>query len=161
MKILFDFGIGIQSHWVWLALMIIFAVIEGFTMGLTTIWFALGALVMIFISFLPIPIVFQVMIFLVISTAFLIFTRPLAIKKFKTGKVKTNVDSLIGKNAIVTKKITEFEKGEIKLNGQIWSARTENGIVLDEGVKCTVMRIEGVQAIVNVLEETKDEKIEN
>jgi len=157
MKILLDFGIGIPSHWIWLALTVLFAVIEGLTLGLTTIWFALGALVMIFISFLPIPLVFQIMIFLAISTAFLIFTRPLALKKFKTGKEKTNVDSLIGKNALVTKKITEFEKGEIKLSGQIWSARAEESAILEEGAKCTVIRIEGVQAIVKAFEE----KIEN
>jgi len=148
MKILFDSGIDIDFHWIWLGLAIVLAVIEGLTMGLTTIWFAIAALVMVFVSFLPIPLVFQIMIFLAISSALLFFTRPIAIKKFKTGKVKTNVDSLVGMAALVTKQITEFDRGEVKLNGQIWSAKSEDGSTLQEGTKCEVVRIEGVQAIV-------------
>ena len=133
--------------------MIVLAIIEGLTMGLTTIWFAIAALIMVFISFLPIPFAFQVMIFLGISAILLFFTRPLAIKKFKTGKVKTNVDSLVGKNALVTKTITEFDRGEIKINGQIWSAKTEDGEALTEGTKCEIVCIEGVQAIVKIYNE--------
>ena len=142
-----DFGF-IEVRWIWVALFVIFAVIEGLTLGLTTIWFALGALVMVFLSFLPIPLPFQIIIFLTISAILLYFTRPLAIKKFKTGKEKTNVDSLVGMNALVTKKITEFDRGEVKLNGQIWSAKTQDGSTLEEGIKCEVVRIEGVLAIV-------------
>jgi membrane protein implicated in regulation of membrane protease activity len=148
MKILFDFGFSIDSHWIWLGIAVFMAIIEAFTFGLTTIWFALAALVMIFVSFLPIPFVFQVMIFLAISACLLVFTRPLALKKFKIGRIKTNVDSLAGKNALVLKQVTEFDRGEIKLNGQIWSAKSENGETINEGTKCKVVRIEGVQAIV-------------
>jgi len=61
------------------------------------------------------------------------------------------VDSLIGMHALVTKKISEFERGEVKLNGQFWTARSEDGSVINEGIKCEVVRIEGVQAIVRVL----------
>ena len=149
MYLLFDFG-GISPHWIWLGLTILFAIIEAFTLGLTTIWFALAGIVMIFFSLLPIPFEFQVLIFLIISSILLFFTRPLAIKKFKTGKEKTNVDNLVGKTALVTKQITEFDRGEVKLNGQIWSARLEEGsvITLEEGIKCEVLKIEGVQAIV-------------
>jgi hypothetical protein len=80
----------------------------------------------------------------------LYFTRPLAIKKFKTGKVKTNVDSLVGMSALVTRQIREFERGEVKLNGQFWTARSEDGSTINEGTKCEVVRIEGVQAIVRM-----------
>ena len=148
MKILLDFGVSVQSYWIWMGIAVIMAVIEGLTMGLTTIWFAIAALVMVFVSFLPIPLVFQIMIFLAISSGLLFFTRPIAIKKFKTGKVKTNVDSLVGMAALVTKQITEFDRGEVKLNGQIWSAKSEDGSTLQEGTKCEVVRIEGLQAIV-------------
>ena len=110
-------NLGIISvRWIWVALVIGFALIEVFTLGLTTIWFAIAALVMVFLSFLEIPLSFQILIFLSISAVLLIFTRPLAVKKFKVGKEKTNIDSLIGKHALVTKKIGEFEKGEVKLN---------------------------------------------
>jgi len=149
---LFDFGY-VSTIWVWVALTIVFAVIEVFTLGLTTIWFALASLVMVFLSFLPIPLVFQILIFLAISAVLLIFTRPVALKKFRAGREKTNVDSLIGKYALVTRKISEFENGEVKLNGQIWTARSQDGAELNEGTKCEVVRIEGVHAIVRVPDE--------
>ena len=144
-------------RWVWVALTIIFSVIEVFTFGLTTVWFALAALVMVFLSFLPIPLVFQIIIFLVISAFFLFFTRPIAIKKFKTGRVKTNVDSLVGKHALVIKQVGEFDRGEVKIGGQIWTALSDDGSVINEGTKCEVIRIEGVKAIVRALAEENHE----
>jgi len=145
----------VPIHWLWVALTVFFAVIEIFTLGLTTIWFAIAALVMVFLSFLHIPLVFQVLIFLAISAVLLFFTRPIAVKKLKIGKVKTNVDSLAGKCALVTKKITEFDNGEVKINGIIWTARTEDGSTLTEGSKCEIVRIEGVHAIVKTYNENK------
>jgi len=109
---------------------------------------------MVFLSFFKIPLQVQIIIFLLISAVLLYFTRPIAIKKFKTGKVKTNVDSLIGMHALVTRQIGEFERGEVKLNGQFWTARSEDDSVINEGTKCEVVRIEGVQAIVRVLPDT-------
>ncbi|MDR3020381.1 MAG: NfeD family protein [Treponema sp.] len=147
MKILTDFGY-ISLRWIWVALTILFSVIEVFTFGLTTVWFAIAAFVMIFVSFLNIPLLYQALIFLVISTTLLIFTRPVALRKFKVGREKTNVDSLVGKHALVVKPIGEFDKGEVKLQGQIWSARSEDGSTIDENTKCEVVRIEGVHAIV-------------
>jgi membrane protein implicated in regulation of membrane protease activity len=157
---LFDFGY-VSIRWIWVALTIIFSLIEAFTFGLTTIWFALAAFVMVFLSFLPIPLVFQIIIFLAISATLLIFTRPVAIKKLKIGREKTNVDSLVGKHALVTKQIGEFERGEVKLNGQIWTARSENDAKINEGTKCEVVRIEGVQAIVRVLSAGEEVSVEN
>ena len=142
-------------RWVWVALVIIFALIEAFTFGLTTIWFAISAFVMVFLSFIIKPLPVQIIIFLLIAGVLLFFTRPIAIKKLKTGKVKTNVDSLVGMHALVTKKISEFDRGEVKLNGQFWTSRSEDGSTIEEGTKCEVVRIEGVQAIVRVLKDTQ------
>ena len=141
----------IPPRWIWVGLTIIFALIEALTFGLTTIWFAIAALVMVFLSFTNMHIAWQVLIFLVISATLLIFTRPVAIKKLKAGKVKTNVDSLVGKHAIVTRKMSDMEKGEIKINGLFWSAHCEGNNELKEGDKCIIVRIEGVRAIVSPL----------
>ncbi|MDR2943159.1 MAG: NfeD family protein [Treponema sp.] len=151
---LFDFGY-VEIRWVWAVLVVVFALIEAFTLGLTTVWLALSALVMVFLSFLKILLPLQIIIFLLISAVLLFFTRPLAIKKFKTGKEKTNVDSLVGMPALVTRQIHEFERGEVKLNGQFWTARSEDGSVINEGTKCEVVRIEGVQAIVRISENSE------
>ena len=149
---LFSFGV-VPVWWIWVALVIVFALIEVFTLGLTTVWFAIAALVMVFLSFIKIPLTVQILIFLAIATLLLIFTRPLAIKKFKMGQEKTNVDSLIGKHALVVKTIGEFERGEVKINGLIWSAHSEDGKEITEGSKCEILRIEGVQLIVRLLME--------
>ena len=138
-------------HWVWTALVIIFALIEVFTLGLYTVWFAIAALVMVFISLLKIPFTYQLLIFLALSSVLLFFTRPLAVKKFKIGRVKTNIESLIGMHALVTMEITEFTTGEVKLNGQIWTAVDEKGKNIPVGTKCEVVRIEGVKAVVRPL----------
>lgn len=147
---LFDIGF-IPVRWVWVALVIIFALIEVCTMGLTTIWFALAALVMVFLSFLNISFPIQILIFLVLSGALLFLTRPLAIKKFKLGAEKTNVDSLIGKHALLVKGIGEFEKGEAQINGQRWSACAADQGEIKAGTRCEVIRVEGVRLIVRPL----------
>jgi membrane protein implicated in regulation of membrane protease activity len=149
---LFSFGV-VPVQWIWVALVIVFALIEIFTLGLTTVWFAIAALVMVFLSFAKIPLEIQILIFMAIATLLLVFTRPLVKKKLKIGQEKTNVDSLIGKHALVVKTIGEFERGEAKINGQIWSARSEDGKEITEGSKCEILRIEGVQLIVRQLME--------
>ena len=150
-NMLLPFGL-VNIWWIWVALVIIFAVIEICTLGLTTVWFAIAALVMVFLSFLKIPMPAQILIFLVISALLLIFTRPLAIKKLKMGKEKTNVDSLVGKHALIIKKVGEFNTGEAKVDGLIWTVRSENNTEIKEGAKAEVLRIEGVQLIVKELE---------
>ena len=140
-------------HWFWVALFVIFAVIELCTFGLHTIWFAIAALVMVFLSFFNIPLPVQGLIFLVISSVLLIFTRPIAIKKLKVGKEKTNVDSLVGRHVLVMKAVSEFEKGEVKIDGQIWTAQSEQNTPIPEGAKCEILRVEGVQLIIKALEE--------
>ena len=135
--------------WFWLGMAIIFTLIEVFTAGLTTIWFAIGSIPMIFLSFLPIPFLYQVLIMLVISIVLLIFTRPFFVKKLNANKEKTNVDALIGKTALVTKKITKFEKGEVKIDGKIWTAKSISDEDLEEGTECLLQSIEGVTAIVS------------
>lgn len=135
--------------WFWLGMAIIFTLIEVFTAGLTTIWFAIGSIPMIFLSFLPIPFLYQVLMMLVISIVLLIFTRPFFVKKLNANKEKTNVDALIGKTALVTKKITKFEKGEVKIDGKIWTAKSVSDEDLEEGTECLLQSIEGVTAIVS------------
>ena len=146
------FGV-IPIPWFWAGMVIIFGLIELFTFGLTTIWFAISALVLVFLSFFDISLLYQVIIFFCLSTLLLIFTRPLIIKKIKNGKSKTNIESFIGKHVLITKKISEFETGETKINGLIWTARAEDNKEINTGIKCEIIKVEGVQVIVRPLEE--------
>ncbi len=129
---------------VWLGLAIILVIIEGLTMGLTTIWFAMGALISMLLAFFHIPIPWQVLIFLVLSGVLLIFTRPVAIKKLKIGGVKTNSEGLIGESGVVTETIPKDEKGRAKVHGQNWSAASLTGDTIPEKTRIIIDKIEGV-----------------
>lgn len=140
--------LSLSYPWIWFIIMIVLVAIEAFTFSLTTIWFALGALLMILISLLGLSFPVQLLIWLIISSVLLYFTRPYALGKLKVGKVATNVDSLVGKSALVVKTITKHDKGEIKINGTIWSAKTEDDAELAEGSECEIVAIQGATAIV-------------
>lgn len=132
----------------WTALAIVLAVVEAMTFGLTTIWFVAGALVALFVNWLGMNMYIQVGAFLVSSIALLLFTRPLVIKYTKVGSVKTNVDSLIGKVGIVTVEISEHAYGQVKLAGQVWSAKGTDTAVYPVGTEVVVEAIEGVKLVV-------------
>ena len=90
---------------VWLAILIILVVIEIFTLGLTTIWFAGGALVAILVAALGGPVWLQIIIAAVVSAVLLFFTRPIAMKYFNRDRERTNAESLVGRQAIVISEI--------------------------------------------------------
>lgn len=135
----------------WLLLFVVLIIIELLTVNLTTIWFAFGSLVAYILSFFVSDIMIQTIIFLVSSIILLIFTRPI-VKKFLLNKeVKTNADMLIGKTCVVTKEITRNETGEVKVNGQYWSAKANKKI--KAGSEAKILSIEGVKLIVKEKEE--------
>lgn len=144
-------GITIHLGIIWMAVAILFAVAEGFTLGLTFIWFAGGALLAMLTSFLGLNLYIQVIAFIIGSSLMLIYTRPIAIKVFKIGATKTNVDSLIGKEGIVIKQLEPFTMGHVNVKGQIWSAKPDQDVTIVEGTKVEVVRIEGVKLIVKSL----------
>lgn len=136
--------------YVWLLALVTFIVIEIATMGLTTIWFAGGALVALLLALGEAAFYVQLGAFLVISIILLVCTRPLAVKFFNQKREKTNVDSMIGKQAIVVAGIDNLrEEGQVILNGMEWSARAyeENGII-PTGAVVEVKEIRGVKLIV-------------
>ena len=139
--------------WFWLALVVLFTLIEVFTFGLTTIWFALGSLLMVFLSPLPIPLVWQVLLFLVISSVLLVFTRPVAIRKLRVGRAKTNTDALLGAKALVIKDISELDRGLVRVNGMEWSALPSEGSSIARDSVCVIERIEGVTLYVRKINE--------
>ena len=134
--------------WVWVAVTIIFVIIESLTLSLTTIWFGISAFVMVFLAFTPLPFSAQLFIFVVLATVLLLFTRPVVKKKLNQKKIATNYERVIGQIAVVTKKITALDKGSIKINGMEWTAATKGEASLEEGSKCIVEEIAGVTAYV-------------
>lgn len=141
---------------VWLVILVLLVLIELATMGLTTVWFAGGALVAAVIAAFNGPLWAQVGAFIVVSLLLLIFTRPIAMKYFNVERIKTNSESLIGKQAIVTQRIDNLQgEGTVVINGQEWSARSiQPDVDIEEGAVVVVREIQGVKVIV---EQTADE----
>ena len=130
--------------WFWVGILIICLVVEAFTMVLTTIWPAIASIPMIFISRTDLPFRWQLLIFVLLTIALIIITRPIAIKKLKLGNEKTNADTILGKEVLIVKKITPFEKGEAKgQNGVVWTAKSIDDSEIEENTICIVEKIEG------------------
>lgn len=133
---------------IWLVLAIVLLLGEGLTLGLTFIWFAVGALLAALVSFLHVPLFVQIIVFLLGSIGTLIFIKPIAQKLLRIGETKTNVDDLIGKEAIVLKDIQPFETGQVKVKGQIWTAKSTNDQIIKRDENVQVIGVEGVKLIV-------------
>ena len=130
----------------WLIIFVVCIAVEIGTMGLTTIWFAGGALIASIVAAIGAPIWLQVVLFLGVSFILLYFTRPVAVKYFNKDRVKTNVESMIGKQAIVISEINNLQGiGQVTVGGIEWSARTvQEGITLPVGCVVVVRAISGV-----------------
>ncbi len=145
-------GAGMQTTmaFIWLAVFVVMVVIEIATLGLTTIWFAGGALVALIISLFNPPVAVQIAVFIVVSVVLLIFTRPIAAKHFNKKMVATNVDSVPGETGIVSVNIDNIAAtGTVMIKGMEWTARTESDdLKIEKGAKVKVLRVEGVKVIV-------------
>lgn len=140
---------------IWLAVMVILILIEIVTVGLTTIWFAVGALAAAIVASLGGGTLLQVIVFIIVSFAMLIFTRPFAMKVINTTRVKTNYEGIIGKVVRITEDVDNInETGCAVVNGQEWTVRATvdtNRIVA--GSLAKVVNISGVKLIVEQYEE--------
>ena len=134
----------------WLVALVLFIAIEIATMGLTTIWFAGGALLAVLAAALGLPLTVQIVLFFIISFVLLYFTRPMAVKYFNKDRVKTNAESLVGKQAIVIGEIDNLQGiGQVTVGGMEWSARcSADGIKLPVGSVVNIVAINGVKLIV-------------
>jgi membrane protein implicated in regulation of membrane protease activity len=104
---------------------------------------------MIFLSRTGLPLRWQLLIFFLVTILLLAFTRPFAVKKLRLGRLATNVNSLDGQEVLVVKKITKFEKGEVKAsNGVLWTALGEGSDEIAKGSVCKVVRVEGNTLVV-------------
>ena len=131
---------------VWLVLMVIFLIIEAATLGITTVWCAAGCLVAAIMDLLGAPVGAQV----IAMIACLIWIRPMFDAKHKRELSPTNADRVLGHEGIVIKTIDPMEgKGQIKVLGQVWSAKADK--VIEEGSKVKVLSMEGVKLIVEEL----------
>lgn len=135
---------------VWLVLLVLLLIIEALTLGLTTIWFAGGALVSFIMATAGIEVLVQIIAFCVVSVLLLIITRPAAVRWVNKDRVKTNAESLIGSTAVITEAIDNLAgKGQVQVRGQYWTARAANDDHrIEAGTTVKIKQISGVKLIV-------------
>ena len=134
----------------WLIASAVFLLIEILTLGLTSIWFAGGAVVAAIAALFGVPFLVQMLLLIVVTCLLFALTRPVA-KRYLNNRVqKTNTDALIGQTALVKETINNMEsKGYVQLNGQDWTARSaEAGEIIPAGCEVVVKEIQGVKLIV-------------
>ena len=147
-------GYTINMAFIWIGVAVFFAIIEAVTMGLTTIWFSAGGLAACIASLMGAPVIVQVLVFLAASILLLYYTKPLAEKKLKIGSEKTNVDALAGQIGIVTEDIVPHNTGQVKVNGQIWTAISDKPeATITQKAEVRILRVEGVKLIVTPVKE--------
>ena len=133
----------------WLIAAGVFFIIEMATIGFLIFWLGIGALLAMVTSFITDSILIQVIVFVVTSTVLLVFTRPLVNKFVKVPKeVKTNAYSIIGKKAIVVKNINNVEgDGQVKIDGEVWSAKSADDEEISKDTEVEIVEIDGVKAV--------------
>lgn len=148
---------------IWFIIIIILLVAEVIAPGLTTIWFAGGAMATMLLSIFEVPIFMQIIFFAQVSFLLLYITRPL-VKKFQQKPTeKTNYEAIIGRCGKVTEEIDNIaQTGQVNLDGQEWTAR---GVIENEriptGCRVVVEEITGVKLIVRLAESKDTFEVEN
>lgn len=138
---------------IWLVLLVIFVYVEASTVTLVSTWFAFGALAALLASIFGGTLTLQIILFFAVSIVLLAALRPIFHKYIKPGITKTNIDALIGAEALVTETVDNIAgKGKVKIAAMEWTARSTDGSVLEVGVCVRVDKIEGVKTFVSKVE---------
>ena len=139
---------------VWAVAIVVFLVLEAMTVGLVTIWFAVGSVAALLASIFGAPLWLQLLWFFVISIAALILTRPLVKKYLNNRTQATNADMYVGKECLVLETIDNVAgMGAVKVAGKVWTARSADDSVIPDGARVEALRIEGVKLIVKPIHE--------
>lgn len=128
-------------------------VAEALTVGLITIWFAVGAFVAMLLALIGVPVGIQIIAFIGVSALCLVFFYPIVKKRLKFAKEKTNYETVINQTGEVTESIDNIKGvGQVKVGGQIWSARSSKGGEILKGNRVLIKEVQGVKLIVEELE---------
>ena len=140
---------GVPIVYIWLALTIIFFIVEVATTDIATIWFGVGALASTITAWIaPQAFALQAVVFVAVSVVTMYLTKPL-LTKYITKKTPTNMDMYIGREAVVTAEISPSSAGRAKVGGLSWQAKSDQHI--NAGEMCTIVKIEGVSLVVEKL----------
>lgn len=148
--------------YIWVAVIVVSVIAEALSASLVAIWFMPSAIIAMILAFCKVPIYLQVIIFLVLSVLFILFSRKIFRKTLHAKPIPTNADSLIGTEAVVCEKISNLDaKGLVKIRGQIWSARSADGDIIDAGETVSIISIEGVKLICRKINKETNKEIKS
>ena len=135
---------------IWLVITVVLSVIEIFTMGLVTIWFAAGAAVALIVSLLGAPQWLQIAAFLMISIVVLVLVRPIAASHFNNRLKKTNIDAIVGRKLIAKTDIDNLHGfGKVDMDGSTWiAASSMDNVIIHQGEEVKVVEVQGAKLIV-------------
>ena len=135
---------------IWIGLFIILLIIEVFTVGLSTIWFAIGALAAAGANTLGANLAIQIIVFVAVSIVLVVFTRPWAAKHLNKNRLKTNYESKIGEVIKITERVDNLRQtGRSIVDGQEWTVRSQdNNVILEKDELAKVISVSGVKLIV-------------
>lgn len=133
---------------IWLLIAAVFVLIEIFTSGFAVACFSVGCVLASIIAALELSLTWQIVAFAVGTFLAFIFIRPFVMKiidkKTNDNNVKTNMDNIIGKTAVVTERIEEGGYGRVKLDGDDWKAQTDDGTAVEPGEKVRIVSFESI-----------------
>ena len=144
-----------QYMWIiWLSAFVLFLIIEAIGTDLVTVWFALGSVLALIISFIPgVSWWVELIVFVVVAGACLLLVRPLARKYLRGQIVKSNADSLIGKKGMLLEKIDAFHRGAVQIGDVKWTAvGIDDNSKIEEGKVVEIIAISGNKLIVREVE---------
>ena len=137
----------------WLGLVILFGIAEAATLGLTSIWFAVGALAAMIAALCKASLLVQIILFVVVSGLALYITRGWGQKKFNENRKPTNADRILGQRGQVLEDIDNDQAtGVVKVDGKIWTARSVKDQLIPAGSEVIIRSIEGVKVMVTPVE---------
>lgn len=139
----------IQTEIFWIASIILFSLVEAFTAGMVSVWFAVGSLAALIVTIVGGNIYFQIASFIVISVVCFIFLRKVALKTISKSKSQTDLGRIIGKSVLITQTVDNIKNtGLAQINDVEWKVKSSTGDIINEGELAVVEKIEGVKLIV-------------
>ena len=138
-----------QMEWVWLCTLIIFAILEAATSTLVSLWFIGGSLAAMIAALCGASTLLQLTLFVAVSAVLRALMRPLLRNRLMPKRTATNADRLVGQEALVCEAVDNLaETGAIRINGVIWTAKSESGEPIPADTLVRILRIEGAKVYV-------------
>lgn len=140
--------------WVWLGVIVLSLVLEFISVSLTSVWFAFGALVSLILAACGVGLLWQVIVFILVSLIFLLSFRKIALKfLFKRNDEKTNTSALVGRKALLTGEINQFDTATVRIDGVEWTCvASKNGETIPSGSTVVIDEIKGNKLFVSIIE---------